>query len=77
VSTADSTTYTPSRADAAQIVAAKSADLIMDRADLASLTRGLATIEERRQRAERGLQHMGAEIAIVRDQLEMLRLQLP
>ena len=77
MSTAASVAYAPTRAEALQVSASKNADVILDHSDLAALTRGLAVIEERRQRAERGLQHMGAEVAIMRDQLEMLRLQLP
>ena len=76
MSTAESLAYTPSKAEAQQIAAAKNADIILDRGDIAALIRAAAAIEECRLRAERNLKLMSVELAGLKDLLEMARLQL-
>ena len=76
MSTSETITYRPSRQEAREIAASKSADIVMDRADLAALIRSVASLQERQQRAARGLTNMGEELAGLRDTLEILRLQL-
>ena len=76
VSTAESLAYTPSRAEARLIAAAKNADVILDRGDMAALIRAVATVEDCRLRAERNLTMMAHELAGLKDLLEIARLQL-
>lgn len=76
MSTVESEAYRPTRAEAQLIAAAKNADIILDRGDLAALIRAAATVEDCRIRAERNLEMMAHELAGLKDLLEMARLQL-
>ena len=76
MTTAESIGYAPTRAEAQLIAASKTAEIRMDRSDVAALLRTLATLDERRTRAERAILRMGEDIAALRDMMEMLRLQI-
>jgi hypothetical protein len=76
VTTSESTSYSPTRSEARLIADSKNADIVMDRGDLASFLRTLASPEERRIRAERAVMRMGEDVSALRDMLEMLRLQV-
>ena len=76
MSTVESEAYRPTKAEALLIAAAKNADVILDRGDMAALIRAVAAVEDCRLRAERNLKLMAEEIAGLKDLLEMARLQL-
>lgn len=77
MSTAETIAYcAPTKTEAKQLAALKVPAAVLDRADIASLSRAVFAIEERRAKIERSLASMAADTAGLRDILELLRMQL-
>ena len=81
MTTVKQSAYRPSAAEMREVAARIAVDapggvILLDKSDLAAMTRTLADIEDRRAKMERSLSAMGAETSALRDQLDALRLQL-
>jgi len=76
MTTVDSIRHVPSHVEAREMLAAKAANIVLDRGDLAAMTRVLAEIEQFRAKAERSIAQMSVLRIELASLMEMLRLQL-